>query len=608
MNPLYETLIYLCAAVLAVPLAKRVGLGSVLGYLIAGVLIGPHLLGLVHGANDVMHIAEFGVVMMLFLIGLELKPALLWTLRRPIFGMGSAQVLGTAILFVMGGWLLGLPWKMSIAIGLILAMSSTAIVLQSLGERGLLRTPGGESAFAVLLFQDMAVIPILAVMPLLVDGSIPLSAVAHPLPPSRSAGEQTFLMLIAVGGIVLAGHYMIRPFLRYIAGTRLREMFTAAALFIVVGIAALMQSVGLSPALGTFVAGVLLADSEYRVQLETDIEPFKGILLGLFFMSVGASINLNLVMENPGLMGLLVMAAILAKFVVLFCIGKWFKLSHSQAILFGLALAQGGEFAFVLFSFATQAGVLPPNLTNLLTAAVVISMAIAPLLLVLNEYLVQPMYRADAATEIPDTVDDEANPVILAGFGRFGHIVGRLLRANGIGTTVLDHDSDQVETLRRFGLKSFYGDASRLDLLHAAGASRAKLFILAIDNEEKAMEIIALIQKHFPHLKVIARATSRQHAYELLRHGIENVYRETLGSALEMGVAALTSLGVEEQRARRAAQIFREHDEQSVRALAKLVDDKEAYASRARQDHDNLIKALEADIAMTAGDPELNRS
>jgi monovalent cation:proton antiporter-2 (CPA2) family protein len=603
---LYQAFIYLLAAIVAVPLAKRLGLGSVIGYLLAGAVIGPYALRFVSGGGDVMHFAEFGVVMMLFVIGLELRPALLWQMRRPIIGMGGAQVLGTATAVGLVALWVGLPWKSALAVGLILTMSSTAIVLQSLGERGLMKTPGGEASFAVLLFQDIAVIPILALMPLLAlnpgAGETAHAGVITNLP----GWQQALVVIAAVTAIVFAGRFVLRPFFRYIASTRLREMFTATALFIVVGIALVMQKLGLSPALGTFVAGVVLAESEYRVQLEADIEPFKGLLLGLFFISVGASIDFSLIAQQPGTIALIVAALITLKFLVLLALGRAFKLQAGEGMLLAFALAQGGEFAFVLFSFATQNAVLPAEIANLLVASVALSMAVAPILLTGEEKLVRPLFQKCEPERPPDEIDEHDNPVILAGFGRFGHIVGRILRGNGFGTTVLDHDADQVEMLGRFGMKSFYGDASRLDLLEAAGARHAKLFVLAIDDEAKALQIIETVQREFPQLKILARAISRQHAYEVLRRGVNHVYRETLGSALDLSIDALRELGMDERRAHRVAQIFREHDEASVREMALLPADDESYVSIARKHIENLERALQSDLEMEA-DADRNR-
>jgi monovalent cation:proton antiporter-2 (CPA2) family protein len=598
---LFEAFIYLLAALVAVPLAKRLGLGSVIGYLLAGAIIGPYALNWAGSAADVMHFAEFGVVMMLFVVGLELRPALLWQMRRPILGLGGLQVVGTALAIGFVASQFGLHWKSALAVGLILAMSSTAIVLQSLTERGLMKTPGGEASFAVLLFQDIAVIPIIAVMPLLTawPGG---GARAHNSESGIMAGlpgwEQALLVVGAVAVIVGAGRFLLRPFFRYIAGTKLREMFTATALFLVIGIALFMKKLGLSPALGTFLAGVVLAESEYRVQLEADIEPFKGMLLGLFFISVGASIDFSLIARQPSAIAFIVAGLVLLKFVVLLLLSRVFRLKGGEGFLLAFALAQGGEFAFVLFAFATQNAVLPIEIASLLVAAVALSMAAAPLLFTIHHKLVRPLFQKCEPQRAADEIDEHDNPVILAGFGRFGHIVGRVLRANGFGTTVLDHDADQVEMLGRYGMKSFYGDASRLDLLEAAGAKRAKLFILAIDDEAKALEIIETVQREFPRLKILARATSRQHAYEILRLGVDQVYRETLGSALDLSVGALRELGMDERRAHRVAEIFREHDEASVRDMARLDDEDDAYISVARKHIENLESALQSDAAM----------
>jgi monovalent cation:proton antiporter-2 (CPA2) family protein len=597
----FQAFVYLLAAVISVPLAKRLGLGSVLGYLLAGIVIGPfglQLVGSTHG--DVMHIAEFGVVMMLFVIGLELRPAVLWKMRGPIVGLGGAQVLGTAgAVAVLATWL-GLRWQVAVAVGFIVAMSSTAIVLQLLNEKDQMRTAGGKSAFAVLLFQDLAVLPILALLPLLATVA-PTGGADHAKNAmSDLPGWQHALVVVAaIAAVIFSGRFLLRPFFRYIAATHLREMFTVTALLLVVAIALLMQRVGLSPALGAFLAGVVLAESEYRHQLETDIEPFKGLLLGLFFISVGAGIDFAVIGGQPATIGLLVVAVLALKFVVLLAVSRVSRLEPTQRYLFAFALAQGGEFAFVLCSFATQGGVLIAQMANLLVATIALTMAAAPLLMMINERFVQPRFRSVLPTREPDEIDERDNPVILAGVGRFGHIVARLLRANGFGTTVLDNDAEQVETLGRFGIKSFYGDATRLDLLRTAGAERARIFIIAIDNEEKALEVVDLVQENFPKLRILARATSRQHAYELLRKGVTDIYRETFGSAVDLSVHALGTLGLDGERARRAAQIFREHDEASVREMAQVQDgDDSAYVSLARLHIENLERALASDREM----------
>lgn len=596
-NFLGQAFIYLLAAVLSVPIAKRLGLGSVLGYLLAGVAIGPAVLGLSGGSEDVMHFAEFGVVVMLFIIGLELRPALLWRLRGPILGVGGAQVLTTACVVGIVALLAGCRWPQAIAIGLIVAMSSTAIVLQSLAEKGVLQTRGGQASFSVLLFQDIAVIPILAIMPLLANASGARSAASnHSTPIAGLPGwVQALITLGAVAAIVVGGRYLLRPIFRYIAKTRLREMFTASALALVIGIALLMHFVGLSAALGTFLAGVVIADSEYRHQLEADLEPFKGLLLGLFFITVGAGIDFSFMAARPGLIALLVGVLIIIKFVILLGLGLVFRFDWSASLLFAFALAQGGEFCFVLLGIAEQQGVLSSELSKPLVSAVALSMAATPLLLLINERLVQPRFARQKIQRPPDEIDEHDNPAILAGFGRFGHVVGRLLRANGFGVTVLDNDPDQVELLARFGLKSFYGDATRLDLLRAAGAERAKLFICAIDNDEKAVRLCRLVQATFPNMKIVARATSRQHAYDLMKLGLTHVFRDTFGSALDLGEDALKSLGFEAEQAHRATLIFRKYDEAGMRELLPHVDDEKTYISIARRHNQNLENILRDD-------------
>jgi monovalent cation:proton antiporter-2 (CPA2) family protein len=595
-----QALIYLTAAVVSVPIAKRLGLGSVLGYLVAGVAIGPFVLGLVgDDRQDVLHFAEFGVVMMLFLIGLELQPSLLWRLRSSILGLGGLQVGLTTAVVTAAGLGLGLDWRSALAIGLIFSLSSTAIVLQTLQEKGLMKTGGGRSAFSVLLFQDLAVIPMLAILPLLAH-----SAAAHG---GGEGGHSTtwveglpgwgvaLVVAGAVGAIVVGGRLLIRPAFRFIAKARVPEIFTAAALLLVIGIALLMTRVGLSPALGTFLAGVVLATSEYRHELEGDIEPFKGLLLGLFFIAVGASIDFSQIAQQPLLVGGLVVALIVVKFVVLVILGRVFGLAHDQNLLFSFALAQAGEFAFVLLSFATQQGVLSLELTTPLVAVVALTMALTPLLMLINEKLVQPRFgtREKAEREADDM--DETNPVIIAGYGRFGTIIGRLLRANGIGATVLEVDSDHVDLLRKIGHKVFYGDASRLDLLRAAGAESARVLVIALDDPERILGLVDTTRKHFPHLQVLSRAIGRTHAYELLEAGLDTVYRETLDSSLRVGCDTMRSLGMPAFEALRRTRRFRVHDEIAMRELAGKREDKKAYMHMVRQQSEELERVLRTD-------------
>jgi len=599
----YQALIYLAAAVVTVPIAKRLGLGSVLGYLLAGVAIGPFALGLVgEEGQDVLHFAEFGVVLMLFLIGLELEPSRVWHLRGPILGLGGLQVGLTTCVLAAIALGFGLDWRVALAVGVTLALSSTAIVLQTLDEKGLLATGGGQSSFAVLLFQDIAVIPILALMPLLAapgvgPGATPGASHDDTWVAGLPGWAETLVVLAAVLAIILAGRFLLQPLFRAIARTGLRELFTATALLLVIATAVLMAKVGVSPALGTFLAGVVLARSEYRHELETDIQPFKGLLLGLFFMAIGAGIDFALIARSPGLVFALTGALIVAKLLVLLILGRLFKLSFDQTLLFGFSLAQAGEFAFVLLSFAVRYDVVGENLAATLIAVVALTMAATPVLMLLNERLVQPRFGTRERTGREADEIDELNPVIIAGFGSFGAIVGRLLRANGVSATVLDLDSDRVDLLRKLGLKVFYGDASRPDLLHAAGAGKARLLVLALDRVEKNLELVETAKKHFPQLTILARARSRAEAYELLEAGVEHVFRDKLDSSLRLGVEALRLLGFRAHHAHRAAQTFRRHDEKAVRELATMRHDHSLYLSTARERIEGLEALLRGDLA-----------
>jgi monovalent cation:proton antiporter-2 (CPA2) family protein len=594
---LFQAFVYLSAAVVSVPLAKRLGLGSVLGYLAAGAVIGPFGLGLVgHEGQDVRHFAEFGVVMMLFLIGLELRPALLWRLRGPILGLGGLQVAVTALTVGAVAAVAGLGWQGAAAVGMILSLSSTAIVMQTLGEKGLVKTPGGQRCFAVLLFQDLAVIPMLALLPLLAAGRPTTGGGLGGL----LAWQQAVTVALLIGGIVVGGKLLTGPVFRFIAASRLREVFTAAALLLVIGIALAMQKVGLSPALGTFLAGVVLADSEYRHELESDIEPFKGLLLGLFFIAVGVGIDFHLLAARPGLVTGLVAALVAAKFAVLLFVGRLLRVPWPESLFLSFALAQGGEFCFVLFSFATQSQVLEPEVANALVAVVALSMAITPPLMMLDEKGVQPRFATGPEPRPADAVTGD-NPVIIAGFGRFGHIVGRLLKANGVPTTVLDLDPEQIETLRRFGLKVFYGDASRLDLLEAAGARRARLLLLAVDDPDKATQITAQVRRHFPRLSILARAHSLQHSYALLEAGADQVFRETLGTAVDMGVQALGLLGFRRHQAHRAGRLFARHERQASHELLPVWKEGSAYYAHAGERVSELERLLQEDQRRAAG-------
>jgi len=593
----FQAFIYLLAAVVSVPLAKRLGLGSVLGYLLAGMLIGPFALGLVgEEGQDVMHFAEFGVVMMLFLVGLELEPSRLWRLRAPILGLGGLQVVVTSLVFGAIGLAVGVEIKVAIAAGMILSLSSTAIVLQTLQEKNLARTAAGQSSFSVLLFQDIAVIPMLALMPLL-GSTVALGKTAKAAHSTTWLdGLPTWLSALAVlgalGGLIVGGRFLVRPAFRWIAKTRLREIFTAAALLLVIAITLLMTKLGLSPALGTFVAGVVLATSEYKHELESEIEPFKGILLGLFFIAVGASIDFALILRSPALMAALVLGLLVTKFAVLSILARIFRMSIDQNFLFSFALAQGGEFAFVLFSFTTEHAIIPAEIGATLVAVVAISMALTPLVMILHEKFVQPRVQNFGSNDRPEDTIDEANPVIIAGYGRFGQIVARLLTANGVQATMLDVDSDQVDLVRRFGGRVYYGDATRHDLLHAAGAHSAKLIVLALDDPPKTLELVHTIAKHFPNLKILARARGRTDAYDLVNAGVTHVYRETFDTSLRVGAESLRLLGFPAYQATRAARAFRRHDEHVLRDLASVRRDEPNYVNIVRQRTSQLEEVL----------------
>ncbi len=583
---LHDALIYLAAAVVFVPIAKKMGMGSVLGYLIGGIIIGPFFFGFVGAeGKDIMHFAEFGVVMMLFLIGLELEPEKFWRMRKLILGTGIMQMGATTLLCFAILSIIGFTWPAALACGLALAMSSTAIVMQTLREKGLTKTQAGKSSFAVLLFQDIVVIPILALLPLLA------ASATH----APSGGQSTFLtglpgwaqtvtLLIAVNAVVLIGHFVFVPFLRFIARIRLRELFTAASLLIVIGTAYLMILVGLSPALGTFLAGLVLATSEFRHELESDIEPFKGILLGLFFIAVGASINFKLIIDNPLEIMALVCGVIAIKSLVLYATGKISGLSFDQNMIFSLGLGQVGEFAFVLFAFIAQLHIISARASDVMMGVTAISMTVTPLLLLLNERLILPQLGTREAVEESqaDYIESE-HPVIIAGFGHFGSTIGRFLRASGINATILDNDSDRVELLRNMGFTVFYGDATRLDILKSAGADQARLLIAAIDSPEINLDLVDKTKQEFPNLTVMVRAKSRLDAYELLDAGVENIYRESLDTSVRLGVDALIKLGFRKYTATRAGQNFIKYDEEALRLLAAHRHDQSDYIFQTRE-------------------------
>ena len=575
---LINSFIYLSAAVVAVPLAKKLGLGSIIGYLAAGIAIGPWGLGLVTNVQDILDFAEFGVVLMLFLIGMELEPKRLWSLRRPIFGWGTAQMLSCAALLTGTAMAFGIAWPTALVAGLGLALSSTAIALQSIHERNLMRTSSGQAGFSILLLQDVAAIPILALLPLLATINGSNEAIAH-----TGRALEAIKIVAVIAGIILGGRLLLRPVLRWIANSGTPEIFTAASLLLVVGIAGLMQLVGLSMALGAFLAGVLLAESEYRRELETDIEPFKALLLGLFFIAVGMSIDFGVLWKFPGQM-LAILAGFLGlKLLAIYGLATAMKLPYQERPVFALLLAQGGEFAFVVFQAAAGARVFSMETASLLIGAVALSMLISPLLLVAIDKLLLPRYANGQKTTLKEISEPQEAPVIIAGFGRYGQIVGRMLLAQGISATVLDHDAEMIETVRAFGYRVFYGDATRLDLLRTAGAAQAKILVLSVDNVEQSLKIADVVRQNFPQLQIVARARDVTHWNALRDRGVVRVERELFESSLRSARTVLELLGQSQDAALLAAQRFRQHNLELFERMYPHRNDREKVIAVARQ-------------------------
>ncbi|MEX0310487.1 MAG: cation:proton antiporter [Tateyamaria sp.] len=624
---LYQASIYLAAAVIAVPLASRLGLGSVLGYLAAGIAIGP-ILGLVGAeTEDLQHFAEFGVVMMLFLIGLELEPRALWDMRHKLLGLGGLQVVLSALALMGIAMAYDQPWGVALAIGLTLSLSSTAIVLQTLSEKGLMQTSGGRSVFSVLLTQDIAVIPILAFLPLLIvtlpmqinaDGSITrLNGDGHGAGHGDGHGHASLSLVeglpawgvtgITIGAIVaviLAGVFLTRPVFRFIHAAHLREMYTALALLIVVSISFLMMLVGLSPALGAFLAGVVLASSEFRHELESDLEPFKGLLLGLFFITVGAGINFSLLFDDWPVLISMAILVIGVKGLILYALARAFNISGRDRWLFTLGLAQAGEFGFVLVAFSVGQGVIPQSVAETLLLVIALTMLITPLLFIVYEVINRRMI--DGGGEVEADEIDEDGPVIIAGIGRFGQIVNRLLQGSGFNTVVLDHDMETIALMRRFGFKGFLGDPSRPDILHAAGLDKARVLVVALDDKEAATRLVAYARKKRPDLHIIARAYDRVHVYRLYQAGADDIVREMFDSSLRAGRYALEKLGLTDYEAAEAERVFYAHDRDAVRQLAEVWDPNipasknDAYVERAK----NLEKSLEAALSARQDEPK----
>ncbi|WP_020653389.1 glutathione-regulated potassium-efflux system protein KefC [Massilia niastensis] len=590
---LSNAMVYLLAAVVAVPLARKLGLGAVLGYLLAGIAIGPWGLGLISEVETILHFSEFGVVLLLFVIGLELEPQRLWSLRRSIFGWGAAQVFGVAAALAGAALLAGIPWQVAVIAALGLSLSSTAIALTTMQERNLLPTPAGQAGFSILLFQDIAAIPMIALVPVLGAGD------AHP-----DGGWQGALKAAAViAALILGGHYLVRPILRIIAGTRMREIFTAFALLLVISISLLMQWIGMSMALGAFLAGVLLADSEYRHALETDLEPFKGLLLGLFFIAVGMSVDFGVFFSQPWRIVAMAFAFVAIKLLVLYGLGRTFGLKGRQQVLFAFLLAQGGEFAFVVFGAAAAAQAFSAETASMLVVVVALSMMVTPLLLIVYDRVLEPRWQGRRKRKA-DEIDANEGHVIIAGFGRFGQIVGRLLHANQVPLTMLDHDPDHIDILREFGFKVFYGDASRIELLHAAGAARARALVIAVDGVADSLKLAEAVRREYPDLPVLARARNITHYYQLMDLGVTVIERETFESALMMGRRVMEQLGFGAYLARQASMRFREHNVRSVHAVYPYYKDREQYVSLAKRAHEELHAMFERDFVAMRHDRE----
>lgn len=605
--------LFLIAGVIAVPIASRLGLGSVLGYLLAGIAISPLLQALHVDVVSIQHFAEFGVVMMLFLVGLELEPRMLWAMRAKLLGLGGLQVGLTTVAITAVFMAMGQPWSVALAVGLVLSLSSTAIVLQTLNEKGLMKSDGGQSSFSVLLFQDIAVIPMLAFIPLLALPELAAVATTGAQADAETGHMSLSLVdklnnwqsaLVTVGAIalvVVGGHFLTRPIFRFIAMAHLRELFTAFALLLVIGTALLMTLVGLSPALGTFLAGVVLANSEYRHELESDIDPFKGLLLGLFFITVGAAIRFDLLIANLSSVLIMTFGLIGLKALVLYLLARIFGISNCHRWLFTLALAQAGEFGFVLLSFTVASSVIPAALADQLLLVVTLSMLLTPLLFIIYDKLIAPRFSQSQSHE-PDDINETGN-VIIAGHGRMGGIVNRMLTAAGFKTVVLDYQSENLEVMRAFGVKAYFGDAMRPDLLHAAGIAEAQVLIITIDDRENITELVKYVSETYPHVKIVARAVDRHHVYELWSAGARDIIRETFDSSLRIGRTALEKLGVHPYDAERQVRGFVANDQKQMRGAADVYDPNipphlnAEYVKRSKQFIDQTSQSMKGNSA-----------
>lgn len=598
---LFDAIVFLLGAIICVSIAKRLGLSSVLGYLIAGVLIGPYVLGFIgEEGEDILHFAEFGVVVMLFLIGLEIEPKNFWNMRKSIAGMGGLQVVGTMLLSYLFFILIDFDWKVALVISMAVALSSTAIAMQTIDEKGLMETTFGNSAFSILLFQDIIVIFMLGAIPLLSNTEVEAATDSHEstgnLLDGLPMGYQTLAIILSVVLIIGAGQYLIVPMLRRVAKTGVRELLFASALLIVFSISFLMEYVGLSPALGAFLGGVVLSSSEYKHELESNLEPFKNLLLGLFFIAVGASINFVVIAKIPLTIGGILLAIILMKALILFITGKVFKLKLDQNLLLTFSLAQIGEFAFVLLSFAFQLNILDQEQMDIMLVITALTMSITPIISIINERFILPKIGTKESIKRPMDHIAKSQNVILVGFGHFGSTVGRFLRSHGIEATILDQDSNRVDVLRKMGFEVYYGDATRIDLLEAAGIAKAKILICAIDNPPITQEITKLVKEKYPHVELMIRAQNRNDAYELLNLGFENIYRESLDTSLALAKDVLSKLGFRKYTLIRQVQNFIKYDESSLRRLAMEPKGDDDYLFKVRKELEEQERLLEEDF------------
>jgi monovalent cation:proton antiporter-2 (CPA2) family protein len=592
---LFEAFIFLVAACVIVPIVKRMKLSGVIGYLLVGILIGPMCFKLAVDSEGVMHLAELGIIMMLFIIGLELEPAILWRLRKSIVGIGGLQLVITAIIFTLIGIALGLEWRVSLAIALALSLSSTALVLSLLQERNLLNSKIGETSFAVLLFQDIAVVPILILLPFLAGSGISNVTPAKTLISDMSALNQTLIIAGVIFGLILVGQFFSRHFFRVVAKSNLRELFTALSLALIIGITLLTQEIGISPALGAFIAGVVLASSEYRKNLETDIRPFKGLLLGLFFISVGMKMDFTILESEPFKIFAVLLGLVAIKALIMWAIGRIFKISNSDSLGYAMTLCQGGEFAFVLFAFSEKLNLIDGELIKFLTLVVALSIAITPVLISLFNKIAEKYFVSVIAREEKFDEIEEKHPIILVGFGRFGQVVGRFLMAQGFKVTVLEKDPDQIELLRKFGFKAYFGDAAHIDFLKSAHADRASALIIAVHGIEDSLQIAEMAKKEFPSLAIFARAYNRQHAYDLHKIGVTQFKREAFESSLSLGVEIATSLGKDRSEMNQKAEKFRVHDEETLRESFQFFEDEPALINFSKTRREELERILRSD-------------